>query len=78
MMPYHECPSFERCSCNNCPLDPDASVVGGEYRFGLPGEDKCRAYKPTRIRIGSKYPHILKYKGLTSREYQSKKQWESC
>ena len=22
ILPYHECPSFERCNANVCPLDP--------------------------------------------------------
>lgn len=67
-MPYHECPSFERCSSNNCPLDPAASIIGGKEHFNLKNEEKCKAHKPTRIKVGSKYPELLKYQGLTSRE----------
>lgn len=72
-LPYHECPSFIRCACNNCPLDPEASIVSGKEHFGLKGEEKCRAYKPTRKKIGLKYPEVLKYQGLTAREYTGKR-----
>ena len=68
-MPYYECPSFEACSCNNCPLDSEASIIGGKERFGLKNEAKCKAHKPTRTKIGLKYSHLLKYQGLTSREH---------
>lgn len=71
-MPYQECPSFEACSCNNCPLDPEASVIGGKERFGLKNEEKCRAHKFTRKRVGLKYSHLLKYQGLTSKEWIGK------
>jgi len=71
-MPYRECPSFEACSCNNCPLDPEASTIGGKERFGLKNEEKCKAHKPTRKRIGEKYSQLLKYQGLTSRENAGK------
>ena len=71
-IPYHECPSFINCSCNICPLDP---LVG--QRTSLPGEEKCKAYKPTRFKIGSKYPELLPFQGLTSREFNGKKRWEA-
>ena len=67
--PYHECPSFERCSCNACPLDP---LKEQEGRIRLFKEDKCVAYKPTRFKIGSKYPNLLPYQGLTKQEWVGK------
>ena len=70
IMPYEECPSFNECSCNKCPLDPDLSE-----RVVLKGEDKCKAQKPTRERIGKKHPNSLPYKGLTKREYDGRKRW---
>ena len=72
-LPYHECPSFIKCACNNCPLDPEASAVGGKEHFRLKNEEKCRAYKPTRKKIGQKYPEMLKYQGLTAKEYIGKR-----
>lgn len=62
--PYMECPSFEHCSCNVCPLDPIS-----DERNRLVGEEKCVAWKSTRLKIAKKYPNLLKYKGLTGREY---------
>ncbi len=70
--PYHECPSFDRCSANKCPLDPDIDL-----RDSAPGDRKCKGEKPTRIKIGSKYPELLPYKGLTKREYQGLQRWNS-
>ena len=66
-MPYHECPSFVKCSCNVCPLDPLA-----HQKERLPGEEGCKAEKPTRMRIGEKYPDLLKETGLTHREFQAR------
>lgn len=65
-LPYHNCPSFDRCSCNRCPLDPDF-----ESKLRYPDEEKCRAEKPTRYRIGSEYPE-LPYQGLSKREWTGK------
>lgn len=64
MIPYAECPHFKKCSCNICPLDPFSFE-----KDRLPDEEKCKAYKPTRFKIGSKYPNLLKYQGLTKREW---------
>jgi hypothetical protein len=72
MLPYHECPSFEVCSCNVCLLDPDV-----EQKTRMEGEEQCRAHKPTRHRIGSKYPNLLKYRGLTRKEWTGKMRWEN-
>jgi len=66
--PYEECPQFDTCSCNNCPLDPDIAE-----RIVLTGEEKCETRKRTRARIGVKYAEILKYKGLKGREYNGLK-----
>ena len=69
--PYYECPSFISCSCNKCPLDPNA-----DDKIALPGEEKCKAHKPTRRRIGEKYQSVLPRKGLTLREYSGKMNWD--
>ncbi|HLY95191.1 MAG TPA: hypothetical protein VKP14_10115 [Gaiellaceae bacterium] len=61
--PFRECPSFESCSCNVCPLDPRAAE-----REELPGEDPCGAQRATRERIAAKYPELLPGKGLLPRE----------
>lgn len=71
-MPYHECNSFEKCSCNVCPLDP---LINEKESF--PEEEKCRAEKPGRQKIALKYPNLLPYQGLTQKQFQAKKRWES-
>ncbi len=70
--PMYECPSFNVCAAPKCPLDQDIDLRSNR----LPGEEKCRSHKPTRVRIGSKYPNLLPYGGLTKREYNGKKAWE--
>ena len=65
--PYRECPSFGKCSANICPLDPEQHL-----RTYVKGEDVCHAEKPTRIRIGAKYPDLLRLVGLTKREFQAR------
>ena len=62
--PFNHCPSFSRCSASLCPLDPEI-----RQRNRLTGEEKCRAKKSTRRKIGEKYSNLLKYKGLTIKEY---------
>lgn len=76
-MPYHECPGFNACSCNDCPLDPLSLVAGGSLHFGLKGEAKCRAEKPTRQRIASKYPDLLRFVGLSKRHFQAQQAWNA-
>jgi len=68
MKPYRECPSFGKCSANICPLDPEQHL-----RTHVKGEDVCHAEKPTRMRIGAKYPDLLRFVGLTKREFQARK-----
>jgi hypothetical protein len=54
--PYRECPSFERCSVNICPLDPDRNLR--TYCAEDP-ETRCRV-RPTTLReIASEYPAEL-------------------
>jgi hypothetical protein len=70
-MPMRECPSFDYCSAPRCPLDPDI-----DDRISLKGEDKCKAQKPTRMKIAEKYPNLLPYKGLFKKQYVGKMLWE--
>jgi hypothetical protein len=52
LMPYRQCPSFDTCACNACPLDPVSALRGGS-RFAVEGEDPCRATRATRERIAA-------------------------
>jgi hypothetical protein len=68
-----ECPRWERCSVNNCPLTveyPDWAVAE------LDSEKKCTLGKNRRVAIGSKYSE-LKMGGLTPREFAAKKRMEN-
>ena len=69
--PYYDCPSFNTCSSPKCPLDPECND-GMRY----PEEPKCKAEKPTRIKIGTRYPELLPLKGLTSKEWAGKQIWD--
>jgi hypothetical protein len=80
-MPYERCPSYDRCSCNACALDP-------EWRdhptHPLDTEKACRAHRPTRLRIVAELraegnPHVerLQFGGLTPREENRRKRAEA-
>lgn len=68
--PYEECPSFMKCSAPVCPLDPEC-----KSRYKLSGEEKCTAYKNSRMEIAIKYPQLLPFKGLTEKERAGMKSW---
>lgn len=70
--PFEECPRFDFCGANVCPLDPDQ-----HKRKWLPGEERCEADKADRMRIGSKYPELLPDGGLAKREAAGRRTWES-
>jgi len=72
IQPYEDCPRFQKCNVNVCPLDSDIND-----KFLLEGEDKCRVEKPTRLRIGSKYSYLLPHQGFTKREVHNKEKWDA-
>lgn len=64
------CPSWKRCSAPKCPLDPIY-----HERIAERGDPRCRAEKPTRLRIvaqcaaeGVETVRYLPAAGLTPRE----------
>ncbi len=67
--PFEECPRYDRCSVNRCPLDPeqDQRTIHPQDK-----EQKCPMEKPVRLRIGSKYPDLLPRLGLTVKEWASR------
>jgi len=73
-MPYRKCTRFDKCSVNNCPLYPNYPNM---YVHPDDVEQKCPMSKNYRYNIGKNYPDILKYQGLTPREFSSKAKWES-
>lgn len=72
--PHHECPRFQKCSVNRCPLHPlyPNLPIDPEDR-----ETKCTMEKQVRYRIGSKYPDVLKFQGLTSKEWAGKQRFDN-
>ena len=74
--PYLECPRFEKCSVNHCPLD-----LKKENRPSLPEdpENECKARITTRKEIALK--HGLLNRGMTEKEIRrqqrskAKKAW---
>lgn len=79
---YTQCPSFQVCSCNKCPLDAEYTSRSGT----VPGDPdrKCRGEKPTRLRIveearaaGNMAVDYIPYGGLTAGEWSAKKRVES-
>lgn len=72
--PFNECPRYSKCNVNNCPLCtgyPDMYVDPEDK------EQKCNLAKSIRVRIAANYPGMLQYAGMTPREYQARKRWES-
>ena len=65
--PFKNCCRFSSCSVNNCPLDPD--YPDRLVHEGDP-EQKCMCAKMDRMRIAGQFPSMLKYDGMTVREYQ--------
>ena len=71
-MPFFDCPRYMKCSVNNCPLHPkypDLPIDDGDI------EQKCTMEKQVRIRIAAEYPSVLKYEGMTPREFTGAKKW---
>lgn len=72
--PPEECPRYDRCSVNLCPLDPDQ---GKRVAHEEDKEQKCPMEKRVRLRIGSKYPDLLPLAGLTTREHGAMARWSN-
>lgn len=71
--PQTECPRYERCSVNHCPLDPEQDQ---HLSHPLDKEQKCPMEKPVRFKIGQKYPDLLPMLGLTAREWAGKQAFD--
>ncbi|MGE4495826.1 MAG: hypothetical protein AB7D09_13490 [Methanosarcina sp.] len=71
-LPYELCNRYSECSVNNCPLD---SVYPDRYTDLLDVEKRCGYAKSYRVQISEKFPGILKYGGMTVREYSYKQRW---
>ena len=74
--PFKECPRFERCSVNHCPLDPDVYRL---ERESIPGdrETKCGLPKRRRMEIAARHPEALPWRGLWPAELAAVQRWEA-
>ena len=72
--PARDCPRFNRCAVNRCPLDPAYAELRGHEDDA---EQRCGQAKVRRLEIASKYPGVLPYEGLTGNEYTGRERTES-
>lgn len=73
-LPFYDCPRYEYCNVNNCPLHPQYP------NLPIDPEDiekKCTVAKSIRLRIASQFPGMLRYEGLTPREFEGRSRWNS-
>lgn len=73
-LPFFKCTRYSRCSVNLCPLDP---VYPDGFVHPDDIEQKCTLPKSYRLKVAAEFPGVLKYRGLTLREFNGKKTWES-
>lgn len=66
-LPFHDCPRFETCSVNVCPLDPFRNE-----KNSFSDEKDCPMEKRVRLRLGKDLPWL----GLTKAEFKAKNRWE--
>lgn len=68
------CSRWDSCSVNNCPLDPGYPILPT-----LPDDSQksCTVEKGVRLRAASKFPGVLKYGGLTTREYAARQHYDA-
>lgn len=73
-LPLYECPRYDRCSVNNCPMHPDFPNL---FIDENDEEQKCTIEKQVRMKIAAKFPGVLQFEGLTPREFSARKKWEN-
>ncbi len=71
--PFRDCPRFDTCSVNNCPL---SIAYPNALTHPKDNELKCPIEKQVRSRISANYPAILPMQGLTSAEWAGKQAYE--
>ncbi|WP_324095423.1 hypothetical protein [Candidatus Binatus sp.] len=87
--PFNECPRFQRCSCNDCPLDYQMGKRGPVLRSDPKGSapigavSLCKATRSTRVAIAARYPELptggLKHAEIVSdkRSAAGKARWDA-
>lgn len=76
--PFEDCPRFEKCSVNKCPLStryafltevgPDIDDLGRPIEGTGDPERRCMLRRRKREEISAKYPGLLPNGGLTDEE----------
>jgi len=72
--PYKNCPRFEKCSVNACPLHPDYPKL---LTSPLDPETVCKAQRTTRLAIAKQFHESLRLGGLTVKEHRKKTRREN-
>jgi hypothetical protein len=72
--PFYDCPRYAKCNVNKCPLHPKYPELITDPEDE---EMKCDLAKSIRVRIAADFPDILKFNGLSPREYSAKSRWEN-
>lgn len=73
-LPFYQCPRYSSCNVNNCPLHPQYPNMPIDPEDT---ENKCTVAKSIRSRVSAQFPGILKYDGLTPREFEGRNRWNS-
>lgn len=74
IQPYRECPRFNECSVNRCPLD---AAYPNQFVHKQDKQQICPMEKPVRVRIAAKYQGVLPMEGMTTREWAKTNQFNS-
>lgn len=72
--PSLDCPRFQTCSVNNCPLHPDYPDLAVSP---LDPERRCILGKTRRLQIAGRYQGVLRFGGLKAREFHTKQRLDS-
>jgi hypothetical protein len=73
--PFHECPRYERCSINHCPLDP---LWHGRVSLrDDPEPGPCTLPRKRRMKIAAGHASLLPWRGMYTRELLAVQRWEA-
>ena len=65
VQPYQECPQYDTCSVNNCPLHPDYPNLP---TCPQDPEKVCKTRRSSREAIAARYPGVLRFNGLLRKD----------
>jgi len=73
-LPFYQCPRYSSCNVNSCPLHPQYPNMPIDPEDP---EKRCTIAKSIRVRISAQFPGMLRYDGLSPREFSAKERWNS-